>query len=398
MEDGIYRFSNNSEQNTDTEGEQGETPILDSKSTRPAESAPAGDLPPKKNRRRRKKRRNAGIIPAILLMLFAVAAMVGAVYVYLKYDDEQKKNAELNKQIAALYTKEQVESAKSEASAVARQELIDYIQSTLSSEDTGPLDTIRTLFPDQIVLGYRGNYNFVPIDASLPKSTFSKTDFKVDDKGRVQYVGTDPNVKTSFGIDVSAHQGNIDWKAVKADGVDFAFIRAGFRGWGTNATFNKDDRFEYNVKEAYSNGIAVGVYWVTHALDTADVEQELNYLYEIIDPYRYMITYPLVFDLEQPETEENRIWNLSKEQHTANSQYFLSAVKEKGYTPMFYGNLTSFAMMVDPAVVCAYPTWYAWYSVPLYFPYEFNVWQYSANGRVNGIANEVDLNLMVKPF
>ena len=383
MDDGVYRFTNSEEQvNTPSAKNDGNAS--------------------KTGRRRRRKKKGRSVIPAVLLMLFTVAAMVGAAFLFFKYDEEQKRNAELTDRIAAMYTQEQLDQTKTEtaeaAGTAARQEIRDYIQTTLTTPDTGPLDTIRSLFPEQIILGYRGNYNYVPIDPSLPANTFAKTDFAEDDRGRVQYVGTDPNVKTSFGIDVSAHQGGIDWKKVKADGVEFAFIRAGFRGWGVNATFNQDERFEYNIKEAYNNGIAVGVYWVTHALDTADIERELQYLYEIIDPYKYMISYPVVYDLEQPETEENRIWNLTKEQHTENAAYFLSAVREKGYTPMLYGNLTCFAMMVDPAAVSAYPAWYAWYSVPLYFPYEFNVWQYSATGRVDGINTEVDLNLMVKPF
>ena len=146
----------------------------------------------------------------------------------------------------------------------------------------------------------------------------------------MSYVGSDTGITTEFGIDVSSFQGDIDWKAVAADGVKFAFIRAGYRGWGEKATFNADEKFVQNIEGATENGISVGVYWVTHAVDKADVDAELNFLYEIIDPYKDKITYPLVYDLEQPETEENRIWSLSREQMTENAVHFLSSAKEKG--------------------------------------------------------------------
>lgn len=356
---------------------------------------------PKKNKHR-KRRNKGGFIGPFLLGLICVAAISAAIFLYIKYDEALQKSIESDKRSAELEAKletalvpEKVEQMTTEAKESGKAEVMDQIKGSLSGGEKGPLDTIRDLFPESILLAYRGNYIFTDINRELPQNNYNNTDFSLGESKRLSYVGSDTGLTTEFGIDVSSFQGDIDWKAVAADGVKFAFIRAGYRGWGEKATFNADEKFVQNIEGAAENGISVGVYWVTHAVDKADVDAELNFLYEIIDPYKDKITYPLVYDLEQPETEENRIWNLSREQMTENAVHFLNSAKEKGYTPMFYGNLTTFTLLVDTAQILNYPCWFAWYSVPLYYPYDFNIWQYGF-AKVNGIKGEVDVNILMK--
>ena len=103
-----------------------------------------------------------------------------------------------------------------------------------------------------------------------------------------------------------------------------------------------------------------------------------------------------MIDIERPDSSDYRTQNVSQEQMTDIARTFCDTVKGSGYTPMIYGNNESFALMLDMSKIEDIDKWIAFYSVPLYFPYEFSVWQYSASGRIDGINGEVDLNICVQ--
>ena len=334
-----------------------------------------------------------------ILAIVAIVACIVALRFYVSNTALLRRTETLQNDLSRYdggYTAEEHDKAITQAKESSRQEVLDYIRDEMSSGAHGPLDTVRTLFPDDIILFYEGKYLFHPIDESIPKNTLDPADFKKGTDGFVDYTGSDLNIRTFQGIDVSSYQGYIDWARVAASGVKFAMIRVGFRGWGVTGSLNVDETFTQNIVGAYENGIDVGVYWFPASLDEQEAREEAAFVLETIEPYRNMITYPVALDLELPETNQSRVYGQSMEDVTNNALVFLKEIEEAGYDTMVYGNLTTFVVMTELAKLQDYPTWIAWYDVPLYYPYEYQIWQYTAEGQVDGINTEVDLNLKIE--
>ena len=195
------------------------------------------------------------------------------------------------------------------------------------------------------------------------------------------------------GIDVSEFQGNdIDWKKV-AQSQDFAIIRIGGRGSSSGQIY-EDSCWERNVKEATSAGIKVGIYFYSTAITTEEVEEEANWVIEKINGYN--ITYPVIIDQEYDE----RLSVLTENQRTEIAIKFLDIVEENGYIPMYYGEQT----LVDMSKLSKYDFWLAHYTYSIDKPsgylkeYNCTIWQYSDQGRVDGINGDVDMNVGYKDY
>ena len=196
------------------------------------------------------------------------------------------------------------------------------------------------------------------------------------------------------GIDISHYQGKIDWKKVAADGIDFAFIRVGFRG-SSEGKLVEDEYFIDNIEGALENHIEVGVYFYTQAVTTEEAKEEAQFLLDLLEPYD--ITYPVVLDLEEVNGK-SRTDDMTQEDFTDAAIEFLDTVEKAGYRPMIYGNLKTFFIMLDMSRIEKYDKWFAYYQTPVYFPYEFTIWQYSSTGKVDGIKGDVDLNVSMKEY
>ncbi len=210
------------------------------------------------------------------------------------------------------------------------------------------------------------------------------------------YTGEGPSY---IGIDVSAHQKDIDWKQVAAAGVDFAMIRVGYRGYSVGS-INKDAYFDYNIKNALANGIEVGVYFFSQAMNETEALEEAR---QTLDWIRgYDITYPVVFDWEQVDKDISRTKDADGATTTRCAQAFCQVVEDAGYIAMTYGSPSKiYAGGLDLAQLQEYPFWLAHYTtdwVPTSFRYHYNMWQYSSNGAVPGIPTRVDLNVCHTDF
>lgn len=193
---------------------------------------------------------------------------------------------------------------------------------------------------------------------------------------------------TSFGIDVSKHQGNIDWFKVKQSGVDFAMIRVGYRGYG-NGKVLVDPLFKQNIEGALSNGIKVGVYFYSVAKNEIEALEEAALTIEMIKGYN--ITYPVVFDLE--DFDRYRLKGVSYIQLNKNAMAFLNKIKSAGYTPMIYGSKSTFGSIWSNSTLSSYKVWLAHYTDKTNYSGRYNMWQYTSSGKVNGISTRVDLNI-----
>lgn len=205
------------------------------------------------------------------------------------------------------------------------------------------------------------------------------------------------------GIDVSRHQGAIDWERVAADGIHFAIIRVGYRGL-SSGILTEDPYFRENIEGAIANGIDVGAYIYCTSINEKEAAEEANFLLERINPYN--LTMPVCFDYEGFSNSANRNYGMSKEQITANCKAFQNVMKANGYTCLLYGSRAYLPKKFDLAELEDY-LWVARYAGKntvlddeKYFPAiegyndRIAIWQYANNGTVAGISGKVDLDYM----
>ena len=191
------------------------------------------------------------------------------------------------------------------------------------------------------------------------------------------------------GIDVSKYQGTIDWKKVAEDDVHFAFIRVGYRGYesGKNAM---DERFKTNIEGALSNGIPVGVYFVTKAITPEEGKDEAEWIIRQIKPYN--VTWPVVMDFEGAKDETDRTYYLTSQERTEIIIAFCDTLRAAGYTPMLYGGVGTYMTKMNITKLDGIDKWFAQYFNEPHFPYAMQIWQATDEGSVNGIKGNVDID------
>ncbi|MCM1327717.1 MAG: glycoside hydrolase family 25 protein [Bacteroidales bacterium] len=294
----------------------------------------------------------------------------------------------------ALAEAQQAASARVEQAVLSKEEEILGGIKTSLLEGEGLLDALRPYYPDEIVLASNGSYHFVPINKSLQQNSWMQENLQILESGEYQYL-QDGEIISHKGIDVSAHQGKIDWQKVSDDGVEFAFIRAAFRGYGTGKLV-EDTKFEENIKNATAAGVNVGVYVYSQAVTEEEILEEADFLMKKAAPYGTDI--PIVIDVEKVDGDDGRMNALSMEERTNLVLLFCQTVENAGYKPMIYHNTEMGALMLDISALENYPKWFASYSNILYYPYAYGIWQYSNKGRVDGIKGNVDLNISFTKF
>ncbi|MDR2586698.1 MAG: glycoside hydrolase family 25 protein [Coriobacteriales bacterium] len=193
-----------------------------------------------------------------------------------------------------------------------------------------------------------------------------------------------------IGIDVSEHQGLIDWKAVADNGVRFAFVRVGARGY-TDGSLILDPYFYFNIQEARAAGIKVGAYFYSQAINESEALEEADFVLKYLDGI--VLDYPLAYDLETAPDENGRVNKLSGGQWTRNAQAFCERVEAAGYTPLLYGNRGDL-LHYNSTLLNSYDVWFAQYDVLApSAPVDFTIWQFTSRGNVAGIDGFVDLNI-----
>ena len=198
------------------------------------------------------------------------------------------------------------------------------------------------------------------------------------------------------GIDVSEHQGTIDWKKVKAAGIDYAMIRAGF-GW-EEIDDQTDASLVQNVTGAKQAGLPFGLYHYSYADTVEEAKKEAEFLLDILEANNIApsdLSYPIAFDIEEPD-------RLNVSQRRVNTDMvnaFCEIIRDAGYLPMVYASKTVIQDYLYYDEISANNIWMAaWTSTPNdteifdnCFPVD--MWQYSESGTVDGINGRVDLNI-----
>lgn len=261
-------------------------------------------------------------------------------------------------------------------------------------EDGSPLRMLRSFFPENLIYYDEEEYVFSPVLDAVAKHALIPENFVETEDGEMQYVENGA-VTSHKGIDVSKYQGEIDWPAVKADGVEYAFIRLGLRGYESGKLV-LDEFFEQNIRGANASGVKAGVYFFTQAVTEEEAREEAAFVIENLAGYE--VPYPVVFDVEMIVGANGRANNLTMQERTDITIAFCEAVKAAGYTPMIYGNVKCFTRLLDMTRLEDYEKWYAFYDNYMYMPYLVSCWQYTEKGQVDGIKGNVDMNISYKTW
>ncbi|MDF2942511.1 MAG: hypothetical protein K0S01_1369 [Herbinix sp.] len=334
-------------------------------------------------------------------LLVSLIVLAAAVIVYLSVNvyhiySEKKANHE---EIEADSTQNIVDGENPE-------ELPD----TANSEQEAPTVTIgaadtETKEPEDTV---------TPTEGIKPSKTPNVEVAQVDDAEDPQAKGTkgievdiinlatpdnEANIVT-YGIDVAKWQGVIDWEKVKTSGIDFAMIRIGYRTQVTGEIF-EDPYAKYNLQQAQANGIKIGVYFFSTAINKEEAKEEAKWVSDYIAPYP--ITYPVVYNCEGFTDENNRQYGMSIDARSDMAIAFLEYVKKQGYTPMFYAaknELEQDAQWNTEAISSKYKIWVAQYpdnfdpdTAQSSYTGKHAMWQYTSMGIVPGIDKSVDINV-----
>ena len=191
-------------------------------------------------------------------------------------------------------------------------------------------------------------------------------------------------------IDVSYVQKSIDWKKVKADGVQGAIIRCGYRGYGSGKLV-QDERFMEHIKGAHKAGLKVGVYFFTEAITAKEGREEAAYTLNLVRTAGIPLSYPIAVDTEHINAKGVRANGLSRSKRTECIKAFCEEIRNQGYEPMIYGSTSWLNNQLDMSKL-PYKVWCAQYYSKCEYKGDYVMWQYTSEGRVDGIKGVVDLN------
>ena len=238
------------------------------------------------------------------------------------------------------------------------------------------------------IINDEGEEEWIEIDPDLQKHSYDFT--KLVKQADILKYYEDGKEISFVGVDLSKYQEYVDFAKLKKAGIDFCMLRVGARGYGTGQLV-LDYYFQENIKRATDAGLDIGVYFFSQAVTIEEAEEEAQMVLEYIQDYE--VKYPVVFDMEYVQNDTARVEQLSKEEKTLIAQAFLEAVELEGYTPMIYGKKEWLLTKIDLGRLVGYDIWLADYSDIPDYPYQFSMWQYTNQGKVDGVSGRVDLNI-----
>lgn len=249
---------------------------------------------------------------------------------------------------------------------------------------------VTMLFVVAAVIVFKSEFSFdLPhfgIGSTLEPNPFSEDDFTYQDGYMTCLAG-----ESWLGVDVSHHQGQIQWDQVADAGIRFAMIRVGHRSV-KDGTIQFDRYWEENIAGARDAGLLVGVYFYSQAISVEEAREEAHFVLEALDGIK--LDFPVVFDWEI-YSDSGRNAQVDAETVNACAIAFCEEISQAGYSPMIYFNLDLANRFWDLELLRqqGYPFWLAMYRNQMNWEYRTEMWQYTESGSVPGIDTAVDLNL-----
>lgn len=196
-------------------------------------------------------------------------------------------------------------------------------------------------------------------------------------------------------IDISSFQPNVDFKKVKASGITGVILRAGYTGWGSSHSMNKDDKFEAHYKGAKAAGLNVGAYYYSGALTEAFAVKEAQYFLTLLKGKEFDL--PVYMDVEEYHSTTN-MPALGKTKLTAVVYKWCETVEKAGYFTGFYAAKSWADLYLDMNKLARFTFWLAHWSSKTDYTGAYAMWQYSDAGSVPGISGKVDMDYCYQDF
>lgn len=191
------------------------------------------------------------------------------------------------------------------------------------------------------------------------------------------------------GIDVSSYQGQIDWQQVQEAGIEFAFIRVGYRR-SKDGVLGEDPMAKINLQGASEAGMKVGAYFFSQATSVEEAKEEAKLALDILQEFH--LDLPLVYDWETVSGSQ-RTDGMTPQLWTDCMEAFCSTVEDAGYATMVYFNRELARTLLDVTQLKDRQVWFAMYDDYPDAPCKPDYWQYSDKGKIPGIEGDVDLNI-----
>ena len=213
--------------------------------------------------------------------------------------------------------------------------------------------------------------------------------------GKLVFFRPDGSKASSLGVDASYYNEHVDWKSVKEQGIDFAIIRAGARGWSKGALYGDVRTLEY-LRNAQDAGLKVGIYFYSTAVNSAEAVEEAHAVLKTLKGFT--LDYPIYIDMEYSgEYPEGRADQLSREKRVEIACAFCSTITSEGYQAGVYAsqNFLKYATVYD--AISQYSIWLASYTVDAKLPNfdrDYDIWQFTDSGLVRGMPGPIDLNVI----
>lgn len=253
-----------------------------------------------------------------------------------------------------------------------------------------PTDEEKAADGKHVLVSYMdGTQEWLEIDEDLPVNDYDFTKLKTKN-GKMTYY--DGNKKLSrLGIELSEDSGNVDFEALKEDGIDFVMLKVGERGYGTGL-ISADINFTSNMEAAAKAGMDVGVYFCSQAVTVEEAVEEAKFVTDQLIPYD--VTYPVALRMESILSDTARTDILDAKQRTEIAEAFLNDVESAGYDPILYGERNFLLTEILPSELLK--EWEVWLAdqdpIPDY-PYQFKMWEYAVGTTVSGVEKEVNMTI-----
>lgn len=242
-----------------------------------------------------------------------------------------------------------------------------------------------------IVLGTTLYLLHAPAEEETPEATAARNEWNAAaftmQNGYLRYT----DAQCMVGIDVSTHQGVIDWQAVADAGVEFAILRAGYRG-STEGRLYEDEQFRENLRGAREAGIRIGVYFFSQALDIQEAQEEAEFVCGLLEGET--LDLPVFYDWEEV-ISDSRVESAASVPMTDCAIAFCESVERQGFQAGVYFNQSYGYRYLELERLQDYTLWLAEYGETPTFRYHFDCLQYTDSGAVAGIEGAVDLDLLI---
>ncbi len=226
-------------------------------------------------------------------------------------------------------------------------------------------------------------------------STYTQDNLVTDENGFYAYYENGKKI-SHLGVDLSEYQGEVDFEKAKAAGVEFVILRLGGRYYGDEGKLYEDGAFDSYYEQAKAAGLKVGAYFFSQAVNAEDAQEEAAYALQKLSGKT--LDYPVAFDWENIADDEARTDNVTGDELTLIAEAFCDTITEGGYKAIVYSNAEQMFVMYDFETMKNYDFWLADYREFPSMYYNYDMWQYSTHGTVDGIEGDVDMNISFKDF